>query len=113
MARRKSRVSIELGVQFGTTIYESSLGAPESIRQCLNFKIYVQNSLGVDSSSSGSIPKCNGLVFKCYLTLYENLYRELRSRGAGKANDSAYGNSGPSGIVSGKGGQRACPSRLS
>ncbi|MED6198404.1 hypothetical protein PIB30_066015 [Stylosanthes scabra] len=29
----------------------------------------------------------------------ENLYREPRSRGAGRANDSAYGNSGLSGVI--------------
>ncbi|MED6171540.1 hypothetical protein PIB30_041603 [Stylosanthes scabra] len=109
MARRKSRVSIELGVQrlkdFKDLPLESirqgfestprsklhELPRIESIRLVTEpirfhpvFKFNVQNALRIDSSSSESILKRMNMV----------------SGGAGRANDSAYGNSGPSGVVS-------------
>ncbi|MED6164713.1 hypothetical protein PIB30_092807 [Stylosanthes scabra] len=48
-------------------------------------KFNVQNALIIDSSSSKSILKRRNMISK---------------GGAGRANDSAYGNSGPSGVVS-------------
>ncbi|MED6126970.1 hypothetical protein PIB30_083628, partial [Stylosanthes scabra] len=36
---------------------------------------------------------------KSTIDVLQNLYREPRSGGAGKVNDSAYGNSGPSGVI--------------
>ncbi|MED6152780.1 hypothetical protein PIB30_095269, partial [Stylosanthes scabra] len=39
---------------------------------------------------------------------YKNKNREPRSRGACEANDSAYGNSGPSGVVSAVGSLFPC-----
>ncbi|MED6132590.1 hypothetical protein PIB30_020417 [Stylosanthes scabra] len=60
----------------------------EPIRFHSDFKFNVQNALKIDSSSSESI------LMRIILN------REPRSRGACGANDSAYGNSGPSGVVS-------------
>ncbi|MED6126044.1 hypothetical protein PIB30_074598 [Stylosanthes scabra] len=67
MERRKSRASIELGVQgFESTPpskfherprIESIRLVTESIRSCPVFKFNVQSALGIDSSSSESILK--------------------------------------------------------
>ncbi|MED6206610.1 hypothetical protein PIB30_028472 [Stylosanthes scabra] len=94
MAQKKSRVSIELGVQgFESTPHSKFHELPriESIRLVIEpirfhpvFKFNVQNALRIDSSSSESILKRRNMV----------------SKGAGRAIDSAYGNSGPSGVVS-------------
>ncbi|MED6186770.1 hypothetical protein PIB30_069906 [Stylosanthes scabra] len=63
---------------------ESIRWVTEPIRFHPVFKFNVQNALRIDSSSSESILKRRNMV----------------SRGAGRAIDSAYGNSGPSGVVS-------------
>ncbi|MED6198664.1 hypothetical protein PIB30_068646 [Stylosanthes scabra] len=60
----------------------------EPIRFHSYFKFNVQNALRIDYSSSESILK------------RRILNREPRSRGACEANNSAYDNSGPSGVVS-------------
>ncbi|MED6133149.1 hypothetical protein PIB30_025784 [Stylosanthes scabra] len=63
MARRKSRVSIELGVQI-----KSIRLAPEPIRLHIDFQFNVQNALRIVSSSSESIPKSNDVILRDELT---------------------------------------------
>ncbi|MED6187736.1 hypothetical protein PIB30_079284, partial [Stylosanthes scabra] len=70
---------------------ESIRWVTEPIRFHPVFKFNVQNALRIDSSSSESILKKRDMVFKGFSKV---------SRGAGRANDSAYGNNGPSGVVS-------------
>ncbi|MED6162590.1 hypothetical protein PIB30_071916 [Stylosanthes scabra] len=74
MARRKSRVSIKLGIQgFESTLHSKFHDLPriESIRLVTEpirflpvFKFNLQNALRIDSSSSESILKRRNLVFK-------------------------------------------------
>ncbi|MED6111137.1 hypothetical protein PIB30_049712 [Stylosanthes scabra] len=105
MARRKSRVSIELGVQSIRSCAESiriltetkgfSKSSPESIRR---------DSESTPSSRFHKLPKIESIrvvsepIHSHTDFQFDN--REPRSRGACVANDSAYGNSGPSGVVS-------------
>ncbi|MED6162710.1 hypothetical protein PIB30_073148 [Stylosanthes scabra] len=63
---------------------ESIRRITEPIRLHPTFKFNVQNALRIDSSSSESILKRKNMI----------------SKGFQRANDSAYGNSGPSGVVS-------------
>ncbi|MED6157905.1 hypothetical protein PIB30_027835 [Stylosanthes scabra] len=81
MARRKSRVSIELGVQGSESTpssrfhklprIESSQLVPEPIRFHIDFQFNVQNALKVDSFSSESIPMSNNVILKDELTKVE------------------------------------------
>ncbi|MED6210967.1 hypothetical protein PIB30_069191 [Stylosanthes scabra] len=92
MARRKSRVSIELGVQIGLEGRWNENKGDEMVE--LRLKDF--QNLPLESIRQGFEPTPR-------LNIHEWPKIEsirLASGGAGKANDSAYGNSGPSGVVS-------------
>ncbi|MED6194908.1 hypothetical protein PIB30_032936 [Stylosanthes scabra] len=89
MTRRKSRASIELGVQTNDLLIDSGNYGIDSSGS--KFKFNVQNPLRVDSSSPELVPM---------------------SGGACGANDSVYGNSRPSGVVSGRGPPANVPERM-
>ncbi|MED6160524.1 hypothetical protein PIB30_052185 [Stylosanthes scabra] len=78
MARRKSRVSIELGVQGSESTpssrfhklprIESSRLTPEPIRFHTGFQFNVQNALRIDSYSSESILMSYNVILRDELT---------------------------------------------